>query len=184
MHFKSNFPGTGGFLVPQKIINELEIVKKGMHVADFGSGAGYFTIPLARKVGYSGKVFAIDVLPEALEVVSSKTKIEGIDNVMTIRCNLEKEGSCGLDDKSCDIVWMVNLLFQTENDKSVIREAKRLLKKGGKLTLIEWRPEVSFGPSGKKIKKETLISFLKDEGFSLQEEFPTDDFHYGLIFKK
>ena len=184
MRFQSSFPGTGGFLVPQKIINELKIVKKGMHIADFGSGAGYFTVPLAKKVGDSGKVFAIDILPEALEVVNSKIKIEGINNVMMIRCNLEKEGSCGLDDESCDIIWIVNLLFQTDDDKSVIQEAKRVLKKEGKLVLIEWRPEISFGPPSKKIKKENLMSLLKKQGLSLEKEFPTDDYHYGLIFKK
>lgn len=184
MIFQSSYPGSGGFLIPSNIIDNLNIIQKGKKVADFGSGAGYFTVPLARKVGPQGNVFAIDIRPEALEVVSSKAKIEGLENIITIRCDLEKEGSSGLDDGSCDIIWIANLLFQTNDDKSVIREAKRVLKKKGTLFLIEWMPRVSFGPQGKKIKKEDAIKLFKDEGFVFEEEFPTDDYHYGLIFKK
>jgi ubiquinone/menaquinone biosynthesis C-methylase UbiE len=184
MYFQSNFPGSGGFLSPKKIVDDLEIIKKGMKIADFGSGAGYFTLPLAQKVGETGRVFAIDVLAESLEVVNSKIKIEGIKNVETIRCNLEKENGCELKNGTCDIIWMANLLFQTENDKTVAQETKRVLKDDGIIVLIEWYPESAFGPQGKKIGKEEAIKLFEDAGFSLQKEFPADSYHYGLIFKK
>ena len=57
--------GSGGFMNPDKIVAELNI-KSGMIVADFGCGAGYFTIPIAKIIKNSGKIYAIDVLNETL----------------------------------------------------------------------------------------------------------------------
>lgn len=176
--------GTGGFLNPQKIIDNIGIIEKGMKIADFGSGSGYFTLPLLRRVGDAGKVFAIDVLPEALEVVRSKAKAEGFNNVRIIRSNLERKDGSTLKDESCDIIWMANILFQTEDDSAVLQEAKRVLKKEGIVVFIDWKPEVAFGPPGKKIKREEAENLFKEAGFIFQKEFPTDNYHYGLIFKK
>lgn len=184
MEFGSNSPGSGGFLVPKIIIKDLEILKEGMSIADFGCGHGYFTLPLAEATGKEGKVFAVDVSPEALEVVNSKAKIDGFENIEIKRCNLEKEGSCNIKDGFCDVVFMTNLLFQTEKDDTIIREAKRMLKKGGYLVFIEWQPGVSLGPNGKRLKKEEAIDLFKKEDMSPEREFPTDNYHYGLVFKK
>ncbi|MDD5552035.1 MAG: methyltransferase domain-containing protein [Candidatus Pacebacteria bacterium] len=184
MSFQANSQGTGGFLNPQEIIENIDIIKEGMKVADFGSGAGYFSILLARKVGKDGEVFAIDVLKESLEVVESKAKSEGFENVKTIRGNLENKGGSGLKEGFCDIIFIANLLFQTEDDKAVIEEVKRVLKKNGMVVFLEWIPGIPFGPEGKKIKKDEAINLFKEQGLVLKKEFPTDNYHYGLIFEK
>lgn len=176
--------GSGGFLNPQRIIGELGIFEEGIVVADFGCGHGYFSIPLARKVGPQGKIFALDVLPAALEAVHSRAKMEGISNIETKRCNLEKVGSSGLGDESCDIVLIANLLFQTEDDESVVKEAKRVLKKEGRIVFIDWKPEVPFGPQGKRNLDEEIKNLMQNGGFFFEREFPTDNYHYGMVFKK
>ena len=87
-----NKVGSGGLMNPDYIIENLNI-KSGMTVADFGCGAGYFTIPIAKIVKNNGKVYAIDVLSSSLESVSSKAKLYGLLNIITIRANVEvKEG--------------------------------------------------------------------------------------------
>jgi len=184
MEFVSTAKGSGGFLSPQNIVKELDIIKEGMTIADFGCGHGYFTLPLSEKVGEDGKVFAIDVSPEALEVVNLKLKIDGKENVETKRCNLEKAKSCDLKEEFCDIIFIVNLFFQTEKDDIIVKEAKRFLKKQGAIVFIDWQPEVSLGPQGKRLKKEEVIKMFQKEGFQKEKEFPTDNYHYGLIFKK
>lgn len=176
-------PGTGGFLNPQNIVDSLEI-REGMIIADFGCGNGYFTLPLAKKVSEYGKVFALDILPDALETLSSRAKTEGINNIQLKRCNLEKENGSGLLDNSCDMVFLTNLLFQTENDENVVKEAYRILKPGGELIFIDWRPDVALGPKGKRVNPEEIKELMSKEKFSFEKEIPTDKYHFGMIFKK
>ena len=56
---------------PGKIVSEFG-VSEGMSVADFGSGAGYFTILLGQQVGKDGKVYALDVQEPPLYSVRAK----------------------------------------------------------------------------------------------------------------
>jgi len=177
-------PGTGGFLAPVKIIESLGVIQKGMKVADFGCGHGYFTIPLAKKVGESGKIYAIDVVPETLEAVNSRMKTEGIKNIEIKRGNLEKNGGSCLEEESCDIVFIANLLFQAEEDEKIVQEAKRILKPSGRVIFIEWRQDAPLGPIGKRVKAEEAKKLFENENLLFEKTFATDNYHYGLIFIK
>jgi len=175
-------PGSGGFLNPERIVNFLPEIKQGDVIADFGCGHGYFAIPIAKKVGSEGKVFALDILEKALEATRSKARLEGVENIETIRCNLEKNST--LADESVDVVLIANLLFQTEDDEGVIREAKRVLKKGGKIIVIDWKKDSPLGPRGKRISEDELKNLMQKEGLNFVREFETDRFHFGMIFEK
>src|SRR3989344_3911221 len=99
--------GTGGFMNPEKIVTEFGI-QDGMMIADFGSGAGYFTILLAQRVGKDGKVFALDIQESALDNVRVKAKAVGLENVETIRGNFEVPGSPGWAANTTDKVLVAN----------------------------------------------------------------------------
>lgn len=181
--------GTGGFMNPERILLEIGIGKRDK-VADFGSGAGYFTIPLARAVGEEGKVWAVDVLRSALEVIESKAQLERLFNIETIRGNLEMPGGSRLKEKSVDLAMLSNVLFQSQKHREILEEARRILKNDGRLVIIDWIPEKChlLGPgqpgagwpmASREIKKEA-----KSVGFKLEREFAAGAYHYGLIFKK
>src|SRR3989338_92037 len=133
-----NHLGTGGFLNPELIINEFGIMP-GMSIGDFGSGAGYFTILMAERVGREGRVYALDIMESALDSVREKARAVGLENIEAIRTNLEVLGSSGLSDQSQDIVLLANILFQSEKKVEIIREAKRVLKDNGSLIIIDWK---------------------------------------------
>src|SRR4030043_1824876 len=160
--------GTGGFLHPEEIIRQFNI-KRGMQVADFGCGAGYFTLSLAKVVS-EGKIYAFDVIEQALESVRSRAKIQGFLNIETKRCNLEIFGSSGLTDNSVDLVLLANILFQSSDKAAIIREGTRVLKKGGQMIIIDWQADQPMGPP-----KDLVISM--DEMKQIAEK-------QGLIFKK
>lgn len=177
--------GTGGFINPEKIIAQLEI-KPGMKVADFGCGHGYFTLPVAKTVGKDGKVYAIDVLLDALEAVRSRARLEGVANIETMRGNLEKTGGSGLPDSAVDLVFLHNVLFQSEKKSEIIREAKRALKLGGMFILVDWRKDInSIGPgTGWKLSFDEAKAMAQEEGFVLNKVFDAGQYHYGLMFIK
>lgn len=185
---ETDFPkGTGGFMNPEKVLGQLGI-KREMKIADFGCGHGYFAVPLARMVGPTGKVFAVDVLAEALEAVRSRAQMENVSNLEIIRGNLEVSGDSKIRDGEADVVLLHNVLFQTDKKAEVLKEAKRVLKPGGALELIDWRPSQgsgTIGPQGgHRISEEEAKKMGESEGFVFKNTFDAGQFHYGLAFLK
>ena len=180
-----NHLGTGGFLNPDSIINEFDL-REGMSVADFGSGAGYFTILVAERVGKEGKVYALDIMESALDSVRAKARAVGLENVEVVRTNLEVLGSSGLADQSQDIVLLANILFQSDKKSEIIREAKRVLKDGGSLIIIDWKKGAGgFGPPDSLRTDEAAMRYLPvGDGLTFDRPFDAGQFHFGSIFRK
>lgn len=175
--------GTGGFLQPEEIIKQLNI-KKEMITADFGCGAGYFAIPLA-KIAEKGKIYALDILDTALESVQSRAKLEGLFNIETRQCNLEVLGGSKLEDNSVDLVLLSNILFQSSKKADIIKEAKRVLKKNGELAIIDWKANQPMGPPRNLIiSPDKVKEITKSQGLIFKKEFPVDKYHWGIVFQK
>jgi len=175
--------GTGGFLQPEEVIKQLNI-RKNIQVADFGCGAGYFTIPLAKVVG-EGVVYAFDVMEQALESVRSRAKIQGLFNIETRRCNLENPSGSGLIINSIDLVVLANILFQSSKKLDIIKEAKRVLKKGGEMVIIDWQPDKPMGPPKDLIaSQDTIKKMAQAEGLIFKKEITVDVYHWGMVFSK
>ncbi len=184
--------GTGGFISPEKVIAQLEL-KPGWQVADFGCGHGYFTLPVAKFIGPEGKVFAVDVLLEALEAVRSRAQLENVVNVETVRGNLELASGSGLPDNSVDLVLLHNVLFQSQKKSDIIKEARRVLKNGGLFALVDWRPastaggagQAVFGPQeGSRLAPEQAQELAQNEAFAFRRSFDAGQYHFGLMFLK
>lgn len=173
------------FLDPEKIMHQLPI-DKGSVIADFGCASGYFTIPFAKFTEENGMVYALDVLPQALETVESKSKVEGLSNVKTKRVNLENDNGSGLGEGSCDWVIMKDMLFQNKKRDKIIKESHRILKKDGRILVVEWdNHDFSIGPDKKiRIKEEDLIRTIEDQGFKIENKIEAGDFHYGVVAVK
>ena len=180
-----NHLGTGGFLNPELIINELGL-REGMNVADFGSGAGYFTIIIAERVGKEGKVYALDIMESALDSVRAKARAVGLENIEMVRTNLEVVGSSGLADQSQDVVFLANILFQSEKKSEIMRESERVLKTEGFLIIIDWKKGAGgFGPPDNLRTDETAMrSLAVGEGFVFEKNFDAGQFHFGMMFRK
>jgi ubiquinone/menaquinone biosynthesis C-methylase UbiE len=173
-----------GFLDTGRIVAGLNF-QKGMSVADFGCGSGYFTIIIAKLLGDTGKMYALDIQESPLEAVKMKAQAEGLHNVMMIRANLEVAGSTKLPDDSQDWVLLANILFQSQKKKEIVQEAKRVLKSGGQILLIDWKKGTGGGPPDSlRTDEGTMQQIVSGEGLSLVSSIDAGKFHYGMIFKK
>lgn len=168
------------------ILSNAEVVE-GMRVADFGCGAtGHFVFPLSGMVGEGGIVYAIDIQKTILETVKRKQRLENISNIVPLWSNLEIFNSTKIEAGSLDVVFLINTLYQSSKRVEILREAVRVLKKSGKLVIVEWKKvSIPFGPP---VEERVDIHSLKNAapklGIDLVKEFFTGSYHYGLIFTK
>ena len=175
----------GGFMNPDIIVESFGLLS-GMKVADFGSGSGYFTILIAKKIGENGVVTAVDIMENALETVRARASAGGLNNLQTIRADLEVLGGSGLADSSQDIVLLANILFQSSKRSEIVKEAKRVLLPGGALIFIDWKKGGGgLGPpEANRVDAQEIKSIFENEGLSFVREIDAGAFHYGLIYKK
>lgn len=156
-------------------------------VAELGCGGfGYFVYPLARLVGKNGRVYAVDILKSCLDDIKRHALQENLRQVETIWSNLEIFKATRIENSSLDAVFLINTLSQSNKKAEIAREAVRLLKRSGKLVIIEWKSgQLPFGPAlDMRLKIDSMKSAALQLGLSLSEEFTAGPYHFGLIFKK
>lgn len=170
-------------LNPSEVLDKIEI-KPASVAADFGSGSGYFAIELAKRVGDKGKVYAIDVLPTALESVRSLAKMRGLSNIETRWANLEKTST--LEPESCDFILIANLFFQVSPEHwfTIIREINRVLKLDGQVLIIDWKIDSPLGPPKNQRVSEEKIKERVNNCLKFIKKLDLSESHWGLIFQK
>ena len=175
-----------------KLLNVDIILRKAgvgekMVVADLGCGAaGHFVFPSAEMVGKEGKVFAVDILKKTLENIKRKVYLDNVKNIIPVWSNLEVFKGTKLEPGSMDIAMLINTLHQSNHRAAILREATRILKKGGSMMVVEWKKtNLVFGPTVEnRVDPKHIIQVAQKLGLSLGEEFFAGKYHYGLIFHK
>jgi ubiquinone/menaquinone biosynthesis C-methylase UbiE len=171
---------------PEEAIEAMDLYGP-MVVADFGAGCGFFSIPAAEKISDQGVIYALDIQEQPLALLRKRAQEKHLSTIQTIRADLEKKGGSHLKDASVDRVIIANILFQAPDKKAVLHEAFRILKKSGKLIVVEWRNDLtgSLGPRHEgRIAKEALIDLLAASPASYEKEFTIGEHHYGIVYKK
>ena len=172
------------FSKPEEVVKQFRL-PAGARVADFGTGSGAYALALARAVGPEGKVYAIDIQKLLLSRLGREAEQLKLRNVVEIVWgDLEQAHGSTLADKSVDFIVIANLLFQTPAKYVLVKEAKRILKSGGRVAFIDWAD--SFGGLGPKpadvLSPAEAKKIFAEVGLNYQSEFSAGDHHYGLIF--
>lgn len=179
--------GGNQLLDPQKILKDKVGLGFGNVVADLGCGPkAYFTFQSARMVGEKGMVYAVDVQQQVLSSVESHAKNQNLNNIKTVWSNLEINGATKIQESSLDLGILNNVLFQSAEMPEMIKESIRLIKKGGKLLVIDWKNMgAPLGPRMElRVNPEKIKELCEIFGLRLEEEFEAGQYHFGLIFKK
>lgn len=109
-------------------------IEPGDTVLDLGCGSGIDSILAARRTGPTGRVLALDFLPEMLERTAAAAAEADLDNVETIEGEME---AIPLPDESVDCVISNAVLNLSPRKARALAECARVLRPGGELCLAD-----------------------------------------------
>lgn len=134
-------------------------------VADIGAGSGYFTLRLSRRVP-KGKVLAVDIQPEMLEMIQEKMREYDLNNVETV---LGKIDNPALPEDEVDLVLMVDAYHEFSHPREMMEGIVASLAPGGRVVLAEYRdedPSVMIKPRH-KMSEAQVVKEMEAVGLSL-----------------
>ena len=156
-------------------------LKPGDTLADVGSGDGYLSIPAARITGNSGKVYSIDISAENLAGLEAAASAAGLTNIQTLVGEAETTLPC----RACaDVVLMANVLHDFGDPVAALKNARLMLKPGGKLADLDWKKEerqMHGPPFAKRFDQAKAAALMEQAGFKVMSSALVGPFHYLII---
>jgi SAM-dependent methyltransferase len=120
----------------QRVPDVLEALgaRPGAVIADVGAGDGFFTVRLARAVGNTGQVYAVDISPRAVDALRGRIVRDQLQNVEVIE---SEPADPKLPAASLDAVLIVNAYHEMTEYPAVLGHIFRALKPGGRLVIVD-----------------------------------------------
>ncbi|KIG16965.1 conserved hypothetical protein-putative methyltransferase [Enhygromyxa salina] len=169
-----------------EIVAALELTP-GITVADIGAGTGAFLAALSGGVGASGRLLAVELVPEFAAHLRDRAAAEGLTNVQIVMASAT---DVGLEPDSVDLMFMCDVYHHIEYPKVYLPTLFRALRPGGQLVIVEFDriPGKTSARMMKHVRQDqaTLTAEVTAAGFVLDreiEQVPLDE-NYMLVFRK
>ncbi len=167
---------------PAQMREQLHI-KPGMTVCDMGCGNGYHTLPLAQLVGENGKVYAVDVQPQMIEMLKQNIASKGLKNIVPINSSYHDPK---LPPDTCDMILLVDVYHEFSHPVQMLAGMRAALKPDGQLVLVEFRAEDKTVPikPEHKMSKAQINKEMTANGFKLVREYDGLPWQHLMFFGK
>jgi SAM-dependent methyltransferase len=132
-------------------------LRRGQVVAEIGSGPGYFTPRLARAVGPSGHVYAVDPETAVLNVLRRRLTRMGVRNVTPV---LGRDDDPLLPRGRCEVAVLINVYYYMRGRIGFLRRLVAALPRNARVVNIDWDEKTEFGPPPKR--RVPRARFLRD----------------------
>ena len=156
---------------------------RGAIVADVGAGSGYVTTRLARAVGPTGKVYAVDIQQGMLDLLAQAVAKQKLTNVEPVLGTLDDPK---LPPASVDLIVMVDVYHEFSQPQRMLQRMKEALKADGRLVLVEYRaedPAVPIRPEHKMTKAQVKQE-VESDGFKQSRVLDDLPRQHVIIFTK
>ncbi|WP_338602157.1 class I SAM-dependent methyltransferase [Sulfolobus tengchongensis] len=154
---------------PEEYLPSIFNGKRGV-IVDYGCGNGFYCKYLLE---YATKLYCIDINIVALEEVRKK-----FSNAITLTNPKE------IPDQSVDFILFANSFHDIEDKEYVVNEVNRILKRDGRVIIIDWKKEdTGFGPPlSIRMSEEDYLMWFKD--FTIEKRFEPTPYHFGLVMRR
>jgi cyclopropane fatty-acyl-phospholipid synthase-like methyltransferase len=152
-------------------------VEPGKSVADIGAGSGWFTVRAAKQVGEGGKVYAVDINPEAIHYIEDRVQKEQLHNVATI---LGRSDDPRLPAKQVDAVLLLKTYHEVAKPVALLRNLRGSLRPGAKVGIIDRNGT----GQDHGVDRSVVLKEASEAGYELagSYDFVRDGMDYFLVF--
>ena len=168
---------------PERVLDVLGVVQ-GDTVADVGAGTGFFSFPMAGRVGAGGKVYAVEIEDALLDFIREKIAAQGVANIIPTKSS---ESSPNLPPGCCDKILVANTYIYFDQPVAFMKNLLPALQPGGRVAIIEVDTEQA--DSAKRPLLRTrgrsageVIIEMKSAGFVLRESHNFLGSRFFLVF--
>lgn len=168
---------------PAKLIEAL-VLKPGMVVADVGAGSGYHSFLMAPLVGEKGKVLAVDVQPQMLDLIKARSKKQKVTNVEPV---LGTETDPKLPSAGVDLILMVDVYHEFNKPYEMAETMVAALKPGGRLVFVEFRLEDEKVPIKlvhKMSERQVIKEMAEFPNLTHEKTIGTLPWQHVVVFRK
>jgi ubiquinone/menaquinone biosynthesis C-methylase UbiE len=146
---------------------------------DIGCGVGFAAIPFARRMP-DGTIYACDLEDEMLEMLKTELDSAGVKNVTPVKM---EEVGVPLPDAIADSVLMQNLYHELDHGIDNLKECRRLMKKGGLMAVLDWKPmETPGGPPLEiRVEAKRIEEDLLEAGFNFVKSLELFPYHSFIV---
>lgn len=150
---------------PERVVETLALAP-GARVADLGAGGGYFTFRIAEAVGAQGRVYAVDVDQGMLDYLREKAAEDGHANVQTVLAVADDPRI----PEPVDLLFTCNTYHHLEDRPAYFEAAKRHLRPGGRVAIIDYAGEGGFFERRHSTDPELIRSEMEQAGYRLEKD--------------
>jgi predicted methyltransferase len=155
---------------------------RGQVVAEIGSGPGYFTPRLARAVGPSGHVYAVDPEAAVLNVLRRRLARMGVRNVTPV---LGRDDDPLLPRGRCDVALLINVYHHMHGRIGFLRRLVAALPKNARVVNIDWDERTEFGPPpGRRVPRARFLRDARRAGLRLVADRRLLPHQYFLVLRR
>jgi len=148
---------------PEKIMDAIG-VEPGMRVGEAGAGTGYFTFPLARRVGPEGIVFANDISTSSLDVIRDRAADEKLGNIKIV---VGEVVDPLFPEDDLDMILMVYVLHMLEKPVEFLHNVRKYLEPGAPLVIIERNTTTERAHYPSFMTNRQILETMGETGFDL-----------------
>jgi cyclopropane fatty-acyl-phospholipid synthase-like methyltransferase len=170
-------PARDAWQQPDRVINLLRL-ERGQTVADIGAGTGYFTVRLAKSEA-APKVYAVDIEPSMVSYLSERAAQEHLSNVVAVQAAADTPNL----PETVDLVLIVDTFHHIGNREVYFRRLAKSLKPGGRVAIIDFRPDSPEGPPKEfRFTPEQIKSEMSKAGYTMTAQHDLLPRQHFLIF--